>query len=216
MIARNNNNYRSPLAPDKCLLLDGNSNLIARGLLLSPPEAELIQVQVIDAHAEDVAALTILQVVAAGDNSQPARLGRVLRCQNNILILEPLRELGAKVRQNLRVPVEFESFLYPLYPRRGKRCAIRSYDLSCGGIAFYANSKFYPGNKFEVVIPITRPAPLILKAELLRVCPSQREWPMYAAKFIQMIPDLEHKVREAVFSVQLRNKRLEDRPRSAR
>lgn len=196
--------WKKPAAaqPELCLVMDSASVPLARGYLESPPDAQNMQIRIVDGSMEDVLSHEIFQVVTE-DRDQPAKLGRILLRRNNLIVLDPLRALGDEVRQNLRMPVAFESFVYPL---SGGRVPVRANDLSCGGIAFFTNHAFADGEEFEIVIPITSPEPLILKARILRQRPSQELETLYAAKFVDMLDEEEHRVREAVFNVQLRRK----------
>ena len=59
--------------------------------------------------------------------------------------------------------------------------------------------------KVEPVIPITS-HPVILRARILRLRPSNSNIPLYSAKFLGLIHDEEVIVREAVFSQQIANR----------
>lgn len=120
-----------------------------------------------------------------------------------MIVLDPLRALGEEVRQNLRMPTSFESFVYPV---TGGQVPIRANDLSCGGVSFFCAHDFAIKERFEIVVPITFEAPLVLKSEILRARPAGGAIQLYAAKFVDMIHDEERRVREAVFSVQLQRK----------
>ncbi len=196
MISNDRNKSGNPSST--YLLIDSNSKLLALGELTSPPDAPNMQLKLVEGSAEDVVAAEVVQAVPQ-DEWLPMRLGRVILRRGNQIVLDPLQDLSEDARQNLRMPVDFASFVYP---RGGGRAAIRSLDLSCGGIAFYTAHSFQPHEQFEVVIPITDEGPLILKAEILRIKPRDGDT-LYAAKFINMIHDEEAKVRGAVFHVQI-------------
>ncbi len=180
------------------LLLDTSSKLLARGELTSPPDAVNMQVQITGGSADAVVAAETVQAIPV-DPKQSARLGRVILRRGNLVVLDPMRDLGTQARENLRMPVEFESFVYP---EGGGRALIKADNLSCGGIAFYTTWQFGQREHFEVVIPIVDEGPLLLNAEVLRSKP-MGPLTMYAAKFVDMCPDEEARVREAVFQVQL-------------
>lgn len=118
-----------------------------------------------------------------------------------MLWVEAVRDLGSKVRENLRIPVSFQSFIYL---EKG-RLPIESYDLSCGGIAFFCDGQLKEGQQMEVVIPVTS-QPLVLRMKILRQRPSPRPQPLYAAEFLDLLREEENMVREAVFSIQLQRK----------
>ena len=104
---------------------------------------------------------------------------------------------------NLRVPVQFKSFIYPLTGRWKGRREVESNDLSCGGVAFFTNHGLQIGEQVEIVVPVTS-EPLVVRCELLRLRPTERsESMMYAAKFVELCDDEETMLREAVFNLQL-------------
>lgn len=115
-------------------------------------------------------------------------------------------ETDKSMRQNLRVPLCFDTYLYPLDNRwTGRRKAI-SYDLSCGGIAFFCEFSFSLEETFEIVIPVTS-KPLLIQASVLRQERLEDGRTLYAAKFIHLCEGEEAMIREAVFSAQLKQHR---------
>ena len=78
-------------------------------------------------------------------------------------------------------------------------------DLSCGGISFFSQGQFAVGSQLEVVIPITRTAPLLLPCQLLRQRDEGDGTFFYAAKFLSLLNEQESMIREAVFNVQLKS-----------
>lgn len=184
------------------LLMDPSSILLARAELLSPPGAGNMRMNIVEGRTDDVVAAGVVQAIPPEDDL-PLQLGRVIRRRGDLVELEPLRRLGSEVRENLRMPVEFDTFIYP---KGGGRVAARSNDLSCGGIAFFTEGTFQKGDVFEIVIPITDGGPLIVNAEVLRERESRDGERMYAAKFTDLINDQEMLIREAVFSIQIQRK----------
>ena len=83
----------------------------------------------------------------------PAMEGRIVRCRDNLVSVESVRMLGEEVRRNLRMPVRFESFLYPVSGRWRGRMPVLSNDLSCGGAAFFCARKLEVDEVAEIVIP---------------------------------------------------------------
>lgn len=184
------------------LLLDSRSTPLARGELVSSEEGDTLQVRVLeDKHAE-VMEHEEIQLIPMEKDSPP-QLGRILRGRSDWIEVQKLKSLDSDRRKNLRMPVHFASFIYPISGRWKGRREVESNDLSCGGIAFFSKESLKEGERMEVVIPITS-QPLILRCEILRVRPSDRaDQTMYAAKFIDMCDDEDMLVREAVFNVQL-------------
>lgn len=163
------------------------------------------QVQVLDDKISEVMKHEDLQLVSLADTG-PALLGRILRCRGERIVLEKLRSLGREFQENLRMPVYFESFIYPISGRWKGRRGIESNDLSCGGISFFCREELADGERVEMVIPVKNSILLLLRCQVLRRRPSDREEGLYAAKFLDLCRDEEMLVREAVFNVQLQNR----------
>lgn len=142
-----------------------------------------------------------VQMVGSAANVSPVE-GRILRSRGNRVEVHALGKIGDTVRKNLRMPVRFRSFLYPVSGHWKGRREIISHDLSCGGIAFFCKEPMEAGEIVEVVIPVTA-APLVLQICILRQRPSPGEIPLYAAKFLPLTQGEETMVREAVFSLQI-------------
>lgn len=181
------------------LLMDSNSRMLARGRRLDAPGRKNIYIKLIDGNARTLVDAGIIQAVPQ-DKSLPPQITRVADFREDAVALEPLRELGSEVRRNFRVPVVFDSFVYP---PGGGRAPMRSVDLSCGGLAFRSPRPFAVGETFEVVIPMTSEGPLVLTGEILRVHLETDGNNFYACKFIHMIDDEESFLREAVFAIQI-------------
>jgi hypothetical protein len=186
------------------LMLDSKYNPVANGLLLSPVDSPTWKVRVLDDKMNEVRRHEFLQL-ANMDSQNNDFVGRIVQYQRDIIILKRLRSLGSEVRQNLRMPVNFLSYIYPLTGAWKGRRSIVSYDLSCGGIAFTCVDPLEIGERLEVVIPITQPNPMVLQCEVLRQRGEDPNY-LYALKFINMCSDEEKLVRHAVFRVQLDNR----------
>lgn len=186
------------------MISDSQNEPLAHAFLESPPEKNPWRLRVLDGDIAAVLEHEIVNLIALNEGN-PDMTGRILsREQDDVLILEPVNLLDEGVRQNLRVPVRFDSFLYPISGSWTGRIPIICHDLSCGGMAFFCNFQLRIAETVELVIPITS-QPVILEARILRLRPSNSNIPLYSCKFLNMINDQETLVREAVFSQQLSN-----------
>ncbi len=188
-----------------CVLLDSNTaRVLARGSMEGPPEGMNLQITIFEGNILDVVNTEHVQIVPADETMSP-RLGHVIQRRGDMVIMETLRNLtGSEVRENLRMPVDFETFLYPTDGTPGRWTA-QANDLSCGGISFFSQGQFAVGSQLEVVIPITRTAPLLLPCQLLRQRDEGDGTFFYAAKFLSLLNEQESMIREAVFNVQLKS-----------
>lgn len=183
------------------IILDSRSTSVARGYLESPPDSPVWYIRVLDGGEERVMEHEYLQLVSM-EETAPAKIGRILRRRDNIIVLEPIEDLDAEVQRDLRVQVKFDTYIYPITGKWKGRLRVFSHDLSCGGIAILCDESLEVGEKFEIVIPITT-RPLVIKAQVLRLRPSNSTIPMYSAKFIDMVREEEAMIREAVFGYQI-------------
>lgn len=184
------------------VLMDSNSRPCARGVRKAAPDGKTLFISLVEGDTAMLSRIGVLQAVPQ-DKSLPPQMVRFIGSRERIIALEPMRDLGSAMRRNFRVPVTFDSFVYP---PGGGRAALRSVDLSCGGIAFRCRMSLAVGDRFEVVVPLTSEGPLLLNAEALRVHldPGGN---LYACKFVDMIDDQETMLREAVFAIQISTSR---------
>lgn len=188
------------------MILDSQNAPLASGQIISPPEDETLQLLVLDDKAGSVAAHEIVNLIAAGSGDASLQC-QVVRARGDKVVLKRIATLDPEVRRNLRVPVKFDSFVYPVTGSWKGRRRVQSLDLSCGGVAFRGGEGLQEGERVEMVVP-TNEAPLILTCQILRVKELQDGKRLYATKFVEMCEDEEVTVREAVFSLQLQNRGL--------
>lgn len=187
-----------------CVLLDSqNSRVLARGSIEGPPDGLNLQINIFEGDPIAVSNAEHVQIVPA-DEEIPPKLAHVIHRQNTLLVFEPLRELtGDQVRSNLRMPVDFDTFVYPTGDQSG-RWRATGRDLSCGGISLFCTGPIQVGDLVQVVVPITRTAPLLLDCQVLRLGKEADGRPFFAAKYLALLNEQESMLREAVFNVQLK------------
>ena len=109
-------------------------------------------------------------------------------------------------RRNFRVSIQMDSFVYPADGSWQGRRSIQTVDLSCSGVSFCTTPGLEIGDTVEIVLPMTA-APLIVPIELLRKEELAENSICYAANFIQLQPEAEQMICQAVFDIQ-RQERL--------
>ena len=186
------------------LLLDSKGTALAQAKVKGPASGDLWQMEVLDDGVERVLKHKKFKLMSISD-SCPSYEGVMERSRNDMVQLRvhKIAGTGTDMRKNLRVPVRFKSFIYPLSGRWMGRREVESNDLSCGGVAFYTDHSLQIGEQLEIVIPVTS-EPLVVRCEILRQRPS--EYPasmMYAGKFVDLCNDEETFLRESVFNLQL-------------
>lgn len=187
------------------LILDTQNHALANGELATAPDASPMRLNILNNKVDNVMAHEVVTLLSSSSEDLPIQC-RILRQRGDTVLLEKIATLDPEVRRNLRVPVKFDTFLYPLPSSswKGRRSA-RSIDLSCGGIAFYAGCQLELHEQVEIVVTPTE-EPVILRCEVLRKQELQNDRFLYATKFVDMCEDEEVVVREAVFSLQLQSR----------
>ncbi len=190
---------------NRYMILDHEGIPVARGASKDKGTDTVLRIKL--DHSETVSIAENDYVTLVGISQNMAGLeGHVLRREKGVLYVEPIRRIGEEVRQNLRMPVSFDSYLYPISGNWQGRIPIVSHDLSCGGIAFYTNRQLDIGEVAEVVLPVTV-NPLLLRIKILRKTEPKPGQNLYASCFIDMLHEEETMVREAVFNIQLERKK---------
>jgi len=193
------------------LLLNDEDAPVARGLLITAPDAEELRVKVLDEdidEIEDIAPHKLVTLVGMLQ-TMPTLRGEVLGASRDVLKLRQV-ETKEDVRDMLRVKVAFDTLIYPVDVSWTGRRKVEFIDLSCGGIAFYCDEPMQRGDIIEVVIPVT-PQPLVMRCRILRAWEKEGR-PCCAARFINMCHDEEKLICEAVFNIQLsQHMKTEDR-----
>ena len=192
------------------LLLDNEGAAIAQGRIEGRTDTPNWQIRVLDDKVDDVVEYGTVRLMSITDCA-PSYEGRIIRSRNDMIQLE-VKKIASTVndkRKNLRVPVRFKSFIYPVSGRWGGRRNIESKDISCGGVAFFSETALNDGEVIEVVVPVTS-QPLIVRCEILRHSAGEEGDFMYAGKFVGLCEDEEVLLRESVFALQ-----LSSRPRKA-
>lgn len=187
------------------LILDKDHNPVAQADLVSKPGEEPLHLEVLADRVDRVEALGNICLIGMGDDD-PAMMGDVLRTRGDRIVVQPTQRLGPEARQNLRVPIVFESVMYPVSGYWTGQRKFTGMDLSCGGIAFYADMYLDSGEIVELVLPMTD-YPLVVKAQILRTLPNEKETPLYAAKFVDLVEGEDFAIRKSVFSIQIDNQR---------
>ena len=186
----------------KYLILDSRGEPVAHGVSEDGPNQPVWELEIDSGDIKRVLSHEYVSLVGTSEKV-PAMEGRIMDRQGNVVSIQSVRELGEDVRRNLRMPVRFDSYLYPRSDAWKGRVPVLSNDLSCGGVAFFCAHKLEPGEMDQIVIPVTS-QPLLVDIKILRERPSPEPIPLYAAAFTDLIHDQETMIREAVFSIQLR------------
>lgn len=192
-------NEKRPVKKDLFyVLMDSNARELAHGLRVEAPGHKNLYIKLLDGSIDALQDAAILEAVPRDKEQLPVMV-RLAGSHGDAVALEPVREPGA-VRRNYRVPVSFDSYLYP---PAGGRSSLHAINLSCGGLAFRSIRPMLIGERFQVVIPPVSEGPLLVWAELLRTREDPGRTTFYACKFIDLIDDEEHLLREAVFAIQV-------------
>ena len=125
------------------LLLDEVGNALAQVRPQGPsaPGGSLWQLVVMNDKIDEVLEYKQFKLLSIEDSS-PSYEGTLVRHRNDIIQLEVRKTAAAgnDMRKNLRVPVQVDSFAYPLSGSWRGRRAVETHDLSCGGKRYSTSS----------------------------------------------------------------------------
>ena len=186
----------------KYLVLDSLGRPVAHCMSPEGLNAPEWRLEMSDEDLERILAHKNVSLVGTSEKWAAAE-GKIIRHEGNQVWVKATRELDGAVRENLRIPVQFQSFLYPISGSWKGRRFVLSQDLSCGGVAFYCAQQLEKGEIAQIVVPVTT-QPLLLNLKILRQRPTNEPVPLYAAEFVNLLREEESMVREAVFNIQLR------------
>ncbi len=191
--------------PQRYLISDYDHNPIAQATLLNTHRSNPLVLSVSETVFDKVLTYKDVCLISVDDDNAFAGriLGRSLTGSCRIEV-EPLERLGREARQNLRVPISFESLMYPVTGKWHGQHRFISRDLSCGGLAMASPIQLTVGEELELVLPVTSD-PLLIHAKVLRPLPIKvpEAAAVYATKFINLTYDEEALISQAVYSIQL-------------
>ena len=186
----------------KMYLLSGSDRVVlAKGMLEVPVSGDTVRLKICDSKAETVAEHQIIIIMGEEAGELPTQCHLVER-SGDVITLRRMMQLDSEYRRSLRIPVRFDSFIYPLDDSFKGRKLLRSIDLSHGGIALYSDDGMKIGDVLEVVIPVTV-QPLIVKMRILRRQELANGRTYYAAAFVDLQEEEEAMICKAVFGIQL-------------
>ena len=202
---RNEPQEQAPPA-DVYTLLDSNSRPLARATR-HEFESPFLFFTLIEGELRSLREAQGIQVIPP-DKDQPPQIARYAGYHDGIVALQPIRGTGSAMRENFRVPADFDTYAYP---DSGERVPIHAIDLSCGGVAFRSSHPFSPKEIFEVDIPLNSGKQLVLRAQALRARTDPKGGAVYACRFIDLTDDAEMLLRETMFVLQFQSNQFQNR-----
>ena len=184
------------------LLLDDGGHAVAHVTAEQMPRGETWRLEIDNGDVDKLVGQNHFRLVCNSD-AVAALEGRLISRQGNKIVLEPLQQLGRELRENLRMPVEFDSYIYPITGAWRGREPVKSQNLSCSSLKFRCLRSLEPGERVQVVIPVTV-QPVLLDVEILERHAWGDGWFSYEGKFVNLLHEQETTVREAVFGLQIR------------
>ncbi len=178
-------------------IYDSNDKLIGPAFSDDAPESPVWRLIFSQADLEKAKKHEFVRILIPDKKIEPID-GRIMSINGSVVTVK-----GVRVRENLRMPVRFESHIYPVSGNWKGRMPIVSNDLSCGGFAFACDRKLDIDEVVQTIIPITS-NPILLNVKVLRTRIVDSKTMLYAAEFCDMLHEEEMLVRETVFKLQLK------------
>lgn len=179
-----------------------NRTPLARAMVYGDPDAEAWQAELVSGEADDVLAEETVELVRLGEVMYTL-VGRVVGQTDGRILLDRIIGRSGDARRSLRVPIDYDTYIYSADGTWKGRCLVQCKDLSCGGIAFYLPMQLTLGERVDVVVR-TEEEPLVVRGEVLRELPMRGDLHGYAVCFRELCPDEDTLLCREVFGVQLR------------
>ena len=94
------------------LILDTQNHALANGELATPAGTSPMRLNILGNKVDDVMAHEVITLFSASTEELPIQC-RILRQRGDAVLVEKIATLDPEIRRNLRVPVKFDTFLYP-------------------------------------------------------------------------------------------------------
>lgn len=186
------------------LILDEDQSSLTRGVLRNPPTANILEFEIPEADVPLVEGYVNLQFLGF-DESSPSFAGKVTRRRGNRMAVERGASLGDTALDNLRVPFEHDSFIYPVSQDWQGRLSVRTHSLSCGAVGFYAKRGLQENEVVEVAIHV-REGALLIQGKVVSQHQDTKGIFDTVVKFLSGVDDVERMVRREVLYLQLQQR----------
>ncbi len=183
----------------KYTILDSRGARIGYGLSNDSPDKDSWHLIVQDDNIDRVVKYEFVNLLGAGKGARTLE-AKILRQEGDMIVVQAVR-----MRENLRMPTIFNSYIYPVNGNWEGRLPVVGEDLSCGGVAFSCDRVLDVNEQVDIVIPVTA-KPIIMTLEVLRRIDRDGGKEFYASKFVDILHEEEVLIREAVFGLQLKGK----------
>ena len=179
-----------------------NRTPLARAMIYGDPNGKMWQAELVSGEAELILAEETVELVRLGEDMYTL-VGRVKEQKGKYILIESIIGRSGDARRSLRVPIDYDTYIYSADGTWKGRCLVKCKDLSCGGIAFHLPMQLTLGEWVDVVVR-TQEEPLVIRGEVLRELEKKDDMSGYAVCFRDICPDEDALLCKEVFGVQLR------------
>ncbi len=184
--------------------MDEDHSSLTRAMLRTPPTATVLEFEIPEKDVPLLEGLVNLQFVGFDEHS-PSFEGRVARRRGNRMAVEKGKDLGEAPLENLRVPFDHETYVYPVSGQWQGRLTIQTTDLSCGGLSFLSPRGFMANEVIQVALHI-REGALLVEGKIVSQELDGLGKMKCVAKFMSGVEDVEQMVRREVLYLQLKQR----------
>lgn len=186
------------------LIMDEDHSSLTRAILRTSPTAPVLEFEIPEQDVHLLEGLVNLQFVGFDEHS-PSFEGRVARRRGNRMAVEKGKDLGDAPLENLRVPYDHETFVYPVSGQWEGRLTVQTTALSCGGLAFLSPRGFMANEVVQVALHI-REGALLVHGKVVGQELDGMGKMNSVIKFMSGVGDVEQMVRREVLYLQLKQR----------
>lgn len=189
------------------LILDEDHSTLTRGVLRTSPTAPVLEFEIPEQDVPLLEGHVQLQFLGF-DESAPSFHGKVARRRGNRMAVEKGKDLGEAPLENLRVPFEHETYVYPTTDKWQGRVKVQTKNLSCGSLHFLSPRGFQGNEVIEVAVHV-REGALLVEGKVVSQELDGLGKMLCVVKFMSGVEDVERLVRREVLWLQLKQRDLE-------
>lgn len=184
------------------MLLSKKQELLAKGMLAGGSPESVMELKITEGDPEDLIQEEILCLIGSNAGEKPLQC-QILQHRGDRVRVKKMMTLNPELRMSYRIPVSFQSFIYPVDGKWKGRKTVQTIDMSCGGVSFYGSEGLEQNEIAEMVIPNSLD-PVLVHVQI--ICREQLSdgRVYYRGKFVDMCVEQEQTVCQSVFGVQVR------------
>ncbi|MFI3253358.1 MAG: hypothetical protein R3Y63_03320 [Eubacteriales bacterium] len=186
------------------LIMDEDHSSLTQGVLRSGGSSPILEFEIPENDVPRLDGHVNLQFLSF-DEGYPSFEGKVTRRRGNRMAVEKGSSLGEAPLENLRVPFDHDTYVYPVSGTWQGRVTVKTDTLSCGALSFFSPRPFTGQELVEVAVHI-REGALLVRGKIINQKEEASGQYYCVTKFMSGVDDIERMIRREVLYLQLKER----------